>query len=377
MSSGLTCGDVEVRVVRADSRFRSVHVRDLPSEVSDEDVKSFFQSYGQVLSVRPSTFANFPAIYNGYRVLEMALGRDIPYLISFGDSNCRVWYPRQPVYCVICRKTGHRCPSCPLSGLCRRCCQPGHLARECRQAWGAIDPGTEDLYDSILAAEDDGSSDYVPPEEACSEASEGVEEDQLMSGDEEVVTSAAPPPPPSPPSAPVSAPVPDVPNAPPVLSPVSDSPASVPSPVCDVKASVPPAPLVSSAVPPASPVSVSPDAVPCPVPSISASDAVSGPPRVSSVASSPVDPCVVASLRDIPHREFLTFDVANFVTVSIEKFRFHPASYSALTDYVSSFQRNVLKKMSSSKKPLKRPPAKLLDSEGPPARKPTRPDRVK
>ena len=85
MSSGLTCGDVEVRVVRADSRFRSVHVHDLPSEVSDEDVKSFFQSYGQVLSVRRSTFTNFPAIYNGNRVLEMALDRDIPYLISFGD----------------------------------------------------------------------------------------------------------------------------------------------------------------------------------------------------------------------------------------------------------------------------------------------------
>ena len=94
---------------------------------------------------------------------------------------------------------------------------------------------------------------------------------------------------------------------------------------------------------------------------------------VLSVASSPV-----AALRHyIPHRDFLTFDVANFVTVSIEKFRLHLDSYSALTDYVSSFQRNVLKKMSSSKKPLKRPPAKLLDSEGPPARKPTGPDRVK
>ena len=186
--------------------------------------------------------------------------------------------------------------------MCRRCRQPGHLARECRQAWGAVDPGTEALYDSILAAEDDGSSDYVPPEEACSEASEGVEEDQLMSEDEEVVTSAAPPPHPS---APVSAPVPDVPNAPPVLSPVCDSLSSVPSPVCDVKASVPPAPLVSSAVPPASSVSVSPDAVPSPVPSISASDAVSAPPRVSSVASSPVDPRVVAALRDIPHRDSL------------------------------------------------------------------------
>ena len=147
----------------------------------------------------------------------------------------------------------------------------------------------------------------------------------------------------------------------------------MPLPVCDVKASVPPASLVSSAVPPASPVSVSPDAVPSPVPSICASDAVSAPPRVSSVASSLVDPRVVAALGDIPHRDFLTFDVANFVTVSIEKFRLHPESYSALTDYVSSFQRNVLKKMSSSKKPLKRPPSKLLDSEGPPARKPTRP----
>ena len=306
MSSGLTCGDVEARVFRADSRFRSVHVRDLPSEVSDEDVKSFFQSYGQVLSVRHSTFANFPAIYNGNRVLEMALDRDIPYLISFGDSNSRVWYPRQPVYYVICRETAHRGPSCPLSGLCRRCRQPGHLARECRQAWGAVDPGTEALYDSTIAAEDDGSSDNVSPEEDCSEASEGVEEDQLMSGDEEVVTSAAPPPPPS-------APVPDVPIAPPVLSPVSDSPASVPSPVSDVKASLPTAPLVSSAVPPASPVSVSPDAVPSPGPSISASDAVSAPPRVSSVASSPVDPRVVAALRDIPHRDFLTFDVVTLL----------------------------------------------------------------
>ena len=117
----------------------------------------------------------------------MALDRDIPDFTSFGDSNCRVWYPRQLVCCIICRETGHRGPSCPFSGLCWRCRQPGqpgHLARECRQAWGAVDPGTEVLYDSILAPEDDGSSDYVPPEEVCSEASEGVEEDQLMSGDE-------------------------------------------------------------------------------------------------------------------------------------------------------------------------------------------------
>ena len=40
ISSGLVCGDVQVHVVRADFRFRSVYVRDLPSEVSDDDVET-------------------------------------------------------------------------------------------------------------------------------------------------------------------------------------------------------------------------------------------------------------------------------------------------------------------------------------------------
>ena len=32
--------------------------------------------------------------------------------------------------------SGHRAPTCPLSGRCRRCHKPGHVARECTQAWG-------------------------------------------------------------------------------------------------------------------------------------------------------------------------------------------------------------------------------------------------
>ena len=58
ISPGLVFDDVHVRVVRADLRYRSVYVRDLPFEVPDDDIKAFFESYGDVLSVRRSTFAN-------------------------------------------------------------------------------------------------------------------------------------------------------------------------------------------------------------------------------------------------------------------------------------------------------------------------------
>ena len=34
--------------------------------------------------------------------------------------------------------------SCPLSGLCRRCRQPGHKARECTRAWDPVAPAPSD-----------------------------------------------------------------------------------------------------------------------------------------------------------------------------------------------------------------------------------------
>ena len=50
------------------------------------------------------------------------------------------------------------------------------MARECRQAWGAIYPGTEVLYLRVPAAVDDASADYAPPPEESSE----VEKDDEM-----------------------------------------------------------------------------------------------------------------------------------------------------------------------------------------------------
>ena len=69
ISCGLVFNGSELRIVLADNRFRSVFPFDLPTEVTDDDVKTFFGSFGGVLSTRRSTFPNFPSVCNGNRVL--------------------------------------------------------------------------------------------------------------------------------------------------------------------------------------------------------------------------------------------------------------------------------------------------------------------
>ena len=52
---GLSFGETPIRVSHADAKVRCVHLRDLPAEVSDDDVSSFFSFFGEVLSVKRST----------------------------------------------------------------------------------------------------------------------------------------------------------------------------------------------------------------------------------------------------------------------------------------------------------------------------------
>ena len=39
---------------------------------------------------------------------------------------------------AVLHDVGHRAQYYPLSGLCRRCHQSGHVARECRETWGPV-----------------------------------------------------------------------------------------------------------------------------------------------------------------------------------------------------------------------------------------------
>ena len=136
LRNGLELESLSVQLMPADDRLRCVYLRDLPVEVDDDVVSSFPSRYGEVLSVDHCYFDDFPSLCNGNRLVKILLAQDIPSFVRVESCESRVWYPRQPPQCSICREFGHRAPACPLSGLCRRCRKPGHVARECTQAWG-------------------------------------------------------------------------------------------------------------------------------------------------------------------------------------------------------------------------------------------------
>lgn len=72
------------------------------------------------------TWTNVPTIYSGMWVL---------WMITIDSMKCRTWYKEQPLCCDICEHN-HKAASYPLRGKCKRCCQEGHLVRDCPQpAW--------------------------------------------------------------------------------------------------------------------------------------------------------------------------------------------------------------------------------------------------
>ena len=151
LRNGLELEGLSVQMMPADDRLHCVYLRDLPVEVDNDVVSSFLSRYREVLSVDHCYFDDFPSLCNGNRLVKILFAQDIPSFVRVENCECRVWYPRQPPQCSICREFGHRAPACPLSGLCRRCRQPGHVARECTQAWG---PSV-----SVFSPASDGSSD--------------------------------------------------------------------------------------------------------------------------------------------------------------------------------------------------------------------------
>ena len=206
VSSGIQYGNVPLRVVAMEPKSRLIYLRDCPVEVPDSAVSGFFSSFGEIHSITHSEYQGMPGLRDGTRIVKMTLTKDVPGSVRVASFDCRVWYRRQPPSCAICKKLGHYSKACHLNGLCRRCLRPGHVARECRNAWGrpAATPASEaepSASDTAAPAappstsvdvpldDDPADTDFDPEAEFESEDSSEMEA-EVLSGDERVVISA-------------------------------------------------------------------------------------------------------------------------------------------------------------------------------------------
>lgn len=203
LSSGVAFRGDRLPVSPVSARSRLVYLRDLPAEVPAPFVKAALSPYGTVHDVTAMEHSGYPGLLNGTRLVKVTLENDIPSTVHIRGFDCRVWYQGQPQACAICRSYRHRVRECPLNGLCRRCHQAGHVARECREPrrsstvhHESVLVDSSEVVESSLsvlvgpsAEEDDDDPDVAfqsaDESESSSSISEG--EEALASGDEAVI----------------------------------------------------------------------------------------------------------------------------------------------------------------------------------------------
>ena len=108
-----------------------VHVFDFPFEEDDRSLEVAFEAYGTVKSVKKKTFLSKQNIFDGTRLVDVALSGVLPRFLMVDGYLCRLWYCGQPLVCNLCAVQGHRSANCPNKDKCRKCGKTRHFARNC------------------------------------------------------------------------------------------------------------------------------------------------------------------------------------------------------------------------------------------------------
>ena len=165
----------------AERRFVTVQVHHYPSEAFDCHVEKVLMGFATVKGVKRQHWVGLPDVQTGTRLVDIFLDKHVPHNLVIGGFNCKMWYRGQPVTLDLCGEIGHVLSQCPIRGKCRRCREPGHLARDCnRPAWDARDPPP-----------DVGSANAEPtPAEAAASSADDVRDNQLDELDSQVFADA-------------------------------------------------------------------------------------------------------------------------------------------------------------------------------------------
>ena len=186
LAGGISFRGAPIRVATVNAHTRLVYVRDLPVEVPDDSLQVYLRAFGMVHSCVMQTYPGLPEVSTGTRVVKVSLSKDLPSSARVSGFDVCFWYQGQPQACPIL-SFGHRVKDCPFNGVCRRCRQPGHMARECSFRRSSVVPAesSEVPSDPVpgvdhTMSDDEDDPDYVP---SC------ASDPGSCSGDEEVLRS--------------------------------------------------------------------------------------------------------------------------------------------------------------------------------------------
>ena len=101
---GLCVDGVDIPVTEHGKNLTTVYLRDLPFEVSSDDLYAFFADYGDVTTSERYTSSTCYSLFDGNRVVKIVLDRVIAYFLFILGHDCRTWYRSHTPECSACRE---------------------------------------------------------------------------------------------------------------------------------------------------------------------------------------------------------------------------------------------------------------------------------